>query len=134
MFSRFPTDKLGQTIRNPVGFKLIRFSILGTEEFYDLAADPFETTDLLLGDLDPVQQANYDELTLAIDQITETACDGDANSDGTVDPLDSEYVLARFGCSVGAGDSTCDVADQNDDGEVNPLDAGFVLARYGECQ
>ena len=62
-----------------------------------------------------------------------TPCDGDANGDGQVDPLDSGFVLARFGCPVGTGDPDCDAADQNGDGEVNPLDSGFVLARFGEC-
>lgn len=61
-------------------------------------------------------------------------CDGDANGDGTVDPLDSGYVLARFGCLVGVGDSDCDAADQNGDGAVDPLDSGFVLARFGPCE
>ena len=60
-------------------------------------------------------------------------CDGDANGDGTVDPLDSGYVLARFGCPVGTGDANCDAADVNLDGVVNPLDSGYVLARFGEC-
>jgi len=63
----------------------------------------------------------------------DVTCEGDANGDGTVDPLDSGYVLARFGCPVGTGDPDCDAADQNRDGEVNPLDVGFVLARFGEC-
>ncbi|MCH8981164.1 SMP-30/gluconolactonase/LRE family protein, partial [candidate division KSB1 bacterium] len=49
-------------------------------------------------------------------------CDGvDNNCDGAVDPLDSGFVLARFGCSVGTGDSTCDAADQNGDGAVDPF-------------
>ena len=60
-------------------------------------------------------------------------CAGDANSDGTVDPLDSGFVLARFGCEVGEGDPNCDIADQNGDGSVDPLDVGFVLARFGPC-
>ncbi|MCH7701533.1 MAG: hypothetical protein IID37_07580 [Planctomycetes bacterium] len=60
-------------------------------------------------------------------------CEGDANGDGTVDPLDSGYVLARFGCPVGTGDPDCDAADQNGDGAVDPLDSGFVLARFGPC-
>ncbi len=60
-------------------------------------------------------------------------CDGDANGDGLVDPLDSGFVLARFGCPVGTGDPNCDIADQNSDGWVDPLDVGFVLARFGEC-
>ena len=62
------------------------------------------------------------------------ACEGDANGDGTVDPLDSGYVLARFGCPVGTGDPSCDAADQNGDGNVDPLDSGFVLARFGPCE
>ena len=61
-------------------------------------------------------------------------CEGDANGDGAVDPLDSGFVLARFGCPVGTGDPGCDAADQNGDGAVDPLDAGFVLARFGPCQ
>jgi len=64
---------------------------------------------------------------------SETPCEGDANGDGLVDPLDSGFVLARFGCPVGTGDSGCDTADQNGDGTVDPLDVGFVLARFGPC-
>ncbi len=63
----------------------------------------------------------------------ELPCEGDANGDGTVDPLDSGFVLSRFGCSVGTGDPNCDIADQNGDGLVDPLDSGFVLARFGDC-
>ena len=65
--------------------------------------------------------------------LPEADCEGDANGDGVVNPLDSGYVLARFGCPVGTGDPDCDAADQNGDGEVNPLDSGFVLARFGDC-
>ncbi|MCH7702886.1 MAG: hypothetical protein IID37_14475, partial [Planctomycetes bacterium] len=61
------------------------------------------------------------------------ACEGDVNGDGAVDPLDSGFVLARFGCPVGTGDESCDAADANGDGEVDPLDSGFVLARFGDC-
>ena len=61
-------------------------------------------------------------------------CEGDANGDGVVDPLDSGFVLARFGCSVGTGDPDCDTADQNGDGTVDPLDVGYVLARFGTCE
>lgn len=60
-------------------------------------------------------------------------CDGDANGNGEVDPLDSGFVLARFGCDVGTGDPDCDAADVNCDGEVDPLDSGYVLARFGTC-
>jgi len=60
-------------------------------------------------------------------------CEGDANGDGTVDPLDAGFVLARFGCPVDTGDPDCDAADVNDDGAVDPLDVGYVLARFGPC-
>ena len=63
----------------------------------------------------------------------ESDCEGDANGDGAVDPLDSGFVLARFGCLVGIGNPDCDAADQNGDGNVDPLDSGFVLARFGDC-
>ncbi|MCH7701912.1 MAG: hypothetical protein IID37_09505 [Planctomycetes bacterium] len=59
-------------------------------------------------------------------------CEGDVNGDSMVDPLDSGFVLARFGCLV-KGDPDCEAADANGDGVVDPLDAGFVLARFGEC-
>ena len=61
-------------------------------------------------------------------------CEGDPNGDGVVDPLDSGFVLARFGCEVDAGDEDCDAADQNGDGTVDPLDVGFILARFGTCE
>ena len=56
------------------------------------------------------------------------------SGNGVVDPLDSGFVLARFGCPVGTGDPSCDIADQNGDGSVDPLDVGFVLARFGDCE
>lgn len=64
----------------------------------------------------------------------ELPCEGDANGDGLVDPLDSGFVLARFGCKVGAGDPNCDAADMNGDALVDPLDVGFILARFGPCE
>ena len=68
-----------------------------------------------------------------INLVPAPECEGDANGDGSVDPLDSGFVLARFECEVGAGDPDCDAADQNGDGAVDPLDSGFVLARFGTC-
>ncbi len=68
---------------------------------------------------------------LTIEVTADVECEGDANGDGVIDPLDSGYVLARFGCPVGTGDPGCDAADQNGDGVVDPLDSGFVLARFG---
>jgi len=62
-------------------------------------------------------------------------CLGDVNGDGTVDPLDSGFTLARLGCPVGWGcDPGCDAADANRDGQVDPLDGGFILARFGPCE
>jgi len=61
------------------------------------------------------------------------ACEGDANGDGLVDPLDSGFAQARFGCAVGTGNAECDAADVNLDGIVDPLDVGYVLARFGDC-
>ena len=72
-----------------------------------------------------------DPASLTVEDCTE--CEGDANGDGLVDPLDSGFVLARFGCAVGTGDPNCDTADMNGDGLVDPLDAGYVLARFGPC-
>ncbi len=77
--------------------------------------------------------ANFsDNVSVLLNQCR-VACEGDANGDGLVDPLDSGFVLARFGCEVGAGDPSCDTADQNGDGLVDPLDVGFILARFGPC-
>jgi hypothetical protein len=57
-------------------------------------------------------------------------CDGDANGDGVVDPLDSGYILARFG--LDPCDEGCS-ADVNCDGVIDPLDSGYSLARFGTC-
>ena len=81
---------------------------------------------------DPVVGGQNDPFVINLVPPSEE-CEGDANGDGTVDPLDSGFVLARFGCEVDAGDPSCDTADQNDDGAVDPLDVGLVLARFGEC-
>jgi hypothetical protein len=59
--------------------------------------------------------------------------EGDVNGDGLVDPLDSGYVQARFGCAVATGDVACDAAGVNADLIVDPLDVGYVLARFGNC-
>ena len=78
---------------------------------------------------------NHNDNTLSIAFFTpeSSSCEGDANGDGVVDPLDSGFVLSRLGCEVDAGDPDCDTADQNGDGLVDPLDIGFVLARFGDC-
>lgn len=61
-------------------------------------------------------------------------CAGDVNDDGVVDPLDTGFVIARFGCDVATSDPDCDAADMNADGLVNPLDTGFILSRFGDCE
>lgn len=61
-------------------------------------------------------------------------CEGDANGDGSVDPLDAGFVLSRLGCAVNAGDPDCDKADMNGDNLVDPLDVGCILARFGTCE
>ncbi|MCH7720540.1 MAG: hypothetical protein IH988_06060 [Planctomycetes bacterium] len=58
-------------------------------------------------------------------------CDGDANGDGAVDPLDSGAILARFGLDPCVGGNL--QYDVNCDGAIDPLDAGYVLARFGTC-
>lgn len=55
--------------------------------------------------------------------------EGDANRDGLVDPLDSGFILARFGLDV--TDPANTPADVNNDGVIDPLDSGFALARFG---
>ncbi|MCH7702965.1 MAG: hypothetical protein IID37_14880 [Planctomycetes bacterium] len=62
---------------------------------------------------------------------TPALCDGDANGDGLVDPLDSGAILARFGLDPCA-EGTCQY-DVNCDGVIDPLDSGYVLARFGVC-
>ena len=101
---------------------------------YLYGVDPNDGTSIILADFSVVPSFYTEVAGIAVyDPAPPTSCEGDANADGTVDPLDSGFVLARFGCAVGVGDPDCDAADQNDDGTVDPLDVGFVLARFGEC-
>ena len=61
-------------------------------------------------------------------------CAGDVNDDGVVDPLDTGFVMVRFGCDVATGDADCDTSDVNTDGLVDPLDTGYILSRFGDCE
>lgn len=64
----------GKTIRNP-DYKLLHFDD-GHQEFYHLAADLSEQTNLLLQPLDAEAAGNYDYLCHALSQLTGTsACD-----------------------------------------------------------
>ena len=58
-----PAASDGRILRN-AQFKLLRFTVSGREEFYDLAGDPTEKTNLLTGTLNATQLANYHSLTL----------------------------------------------------------------------
>lgn len=98
-------------------------------DYYDMISDNTGAHIAYAATFNGEQDVYY----LRIDVAEEPGCEGDANGDGVVDPLDSGFVLARFGCPVGTGDPSCDAADQNGDGVVDPLDSGFVLARFGEC-
>jgi arylsulfatase B len=59
-----PTANTGRMLRNDQ-FKLIQFDN-GQQRFYDLANDPYESTNLLAATLNSVQQANYYSLTLKL--------------------------------------------------------------------
>ncbi len=111
-------------------------TLFGVDVLYGAGDEPVSVA---IGDLDGDGDADLavtntfdDNVSVLLNQ-TPCPCEGDANGDGLVDPLDSGFVLARFGCSVGTGDDGCDAADQNGDGAVDPLDSGFVLARFGDC-
>ncbi|MCH7702908.1 MAG: sulfatase-like hydrolase/transferase [Planctomycetes bacterium] len=123
----------GKTIRNADGYKLIRFGD-GTEEFYNLILDEFETRNLLPVDPGSDDEVNYCKLTNHLDHlIASAACEGDVNGDGTVNPFDLGYVVARFGCPVATCDLACDAADADGDGDVDAEDTAYVLARLGTC-
>lgn len=62
--------------------------------------------------------------------VPQRLCQGDANDDGILDPMDNGFVVARFGMPACGGDDDFNAADLNRDGRVNPLDAGFVRARF----
>lgn len=100
------------------------------------AGDPDFQPDADETDLDGDDRVLNGRIDIGADESVpdaEPPCDGDANGDGLVDPLDVGFVLSRFGCDVGTGDPNCDIADQNGDGIVDPLDAGYVLSRFGNC-
>lgn len=61
-----PAD--AKTIRNE-RYQLLHFDT-GSEEFYDLIADPLENTDLLLGKLTATQQENYTSLCSQMKTLT----------------------------------------------------------------
>ncbi|MCH7720268.1 MAG: immunoglobulin domain-containing protein, partial [Planctomycetes bacterium] len=89
--------------------------------------------------------ANQDRYTIELSTTIESAGPGglplagdrnfdvrgleaDVNGDGTVDPLDSGAILARFGLPVAPKNVEFDI---NTDGDINPLDSGAALARFG---
>ena len=86
------------------------------------------------GDTDVLSASWYNGKIAWYENESMAYCEGDLNGDGLVDPLDSGFILARFGCAAGEGDDDCDRADVNADGVVDPLDVGFILARFGDCE
>ena len=101
----------------------------------DLAPQMIRAARATYRDID-FREANAEDLPFESNefQVVAARCAGDANGDGVVDPLDSGFVLARFGCPVNTGDPNCDIADMNGDGLVDPLDVGFILSRFGVCE
>ncbi len=65
-----PSNRMGAAVRNTT-HKLIRFTG-GDEELYDLAADPYETTNLLAGTLTTTSSANYYALVLKLAEMQDT--------------------------------------------------------------
>jgi arylsulfatase B len=57
-----------QAIRNQL-YKIVIDLQNDTEEFYDLASDPYEHEDLLTGTLDDEAQANYESLTMQLAEL-----------------------------------------------------------------
>ena len=129
-------DELTQAIVDAEGWLLDTYTdkngdfqgiILGGGDYFDFSEFYGEPVDAEFAPM--IEQT--DDFNLGFGEPP--PCEGDANGDGLVDPLDSGFVLARFGCPVGTGDPSCETADMNGDGLVDPLDSGFVLARFGEC-
>lgn len=82
--SNVATNVAGKALRNSQ-FKLIQFQN-GTQEFYDLAADANETSNLLAGVLTATQQANYYQLVLGLSKYQATVTSpvvGSASMNGT---------------------------------------------------
>ncbi|MCH7701889.1 MAG: hypothetical protein IID37_09390 [Planctomycetes bacterium] len=101
------------------------------------------TTELIAGGTSPSSHFSFsyaNDMVFVVDDLQVSwhgyfipFCEGDVNGDGIVDPLDSGFVLARFGCEFPGDGLNCLAADANGDGIVDPLDSGFVLARFGPC-
>lgn len=70
-FNPTPDPDDGKAIRN-LDYKLLHFDD-GHQEFYHLAADPAEQTDLLLQPLDAEAASNYDYLCHELSQLTGTS-------------------------------------------------------------
>ncbi|RMF79056.1 MAG: sulfatase [Planctomycetota bacterium] len=98
----------------------------GAPEFYDLATDPFETTDLLPGGLSASEQAAHDALVAYLDDLLgRNACSADVNGDGLVDLTDLAIVLSTF------GDGGAPAGDVDGDGDVDLTDLAILLSEFG---
>ena len=65
-----PSNRMGATVRNAT-HKYLRFTD-GDEELYDLSADPYETTNLFVGTLNPIDLGNYYALFLKLAEMQDT--------------------------------------------------------------
>jgi hypothetical protein len=102
-------------------------------EFYNInETEPkidYAGLDLMQGDLNDVEQANYDQLTRELQELLATAqpCEGDGNIDGQVNSLD-ETDYATF-ANLSKGNSSW--YDINLDGKTDSLDLDIVRAQQG---
>jgi hypothetical protein len=95
-------------------------------DYYDIAVDPLDDARFwVVGEYGvSAGWANW------IDSfwITEPACPGDVNGDGSVTLDDLAVLLANFGTLSGAAPED---GDTNGDGDVDLDDLAFVLANFG---
>ena len=89
----------GRALRNGQ-FKLIQFTNV-TEEFYDLAVDPFEHTNLLSRALTATQQANYYSLEMRLGRYQDTLTAPVITSSGRTNNQFSATVPRTAGLSYG---------------------------------
>lgn len=116
-------------------YKLLQFAD-GSQEFYDLLADPFEQNDLLLGTLTTAEQTAYDDLELEalyirldwscrdlIQNGDETSIDVDGLYCGIVPPcnVDNSTSTSNIGC--------CEIPDgENEHYEIEYQDVRTITS------
>jgi len=111
-------------------YKIVRNGV-ALDEFYDLAADPFEYVNLRGTPLAPEQQTAYDRLDSAIRAVAAPSCLGDCTGDGVVGATDFARLRQEFGndCILNPG-LTCS-CDSNGDGRVGATEFASLRANFG---